>query len=55
MTYFAGVDIGSMATKCVIVTASGDIAATAIVATGARVSVAAEAALATAAGAGGID
>ncbi len=55
MTYFAGVDIGSMATKCVIVTASGDIAATAIVATGARVSVAAEAAFATAAGAGGID
>ncbi len=43
MTYFAGIDIGSMTTKCVIVDESGEMVATAVVPTGARVSVARDA------------
>lgn len=55
MTYFAGVDIGSMATKCVIVNMAGEVVSSAVVATGARVSVAADSALAAAARAGRIE
>ena len=55
MTYFAGVDIGSLATKCVVVDEAGDIVSSAIVATGARVSAAAESVLATAVRTGGFE
>ena len=55
MTYFVGVDIGSLATKCVVVNKTGEVVSSAVVATGARVSVAADSALAAAARAGDIE
>ena len=55
MTYFAGVDIGSLATKCVVVDEAGEIVSSAIVATGARVSVAAESVVAEAIRSGGFE
>lgn len=55
MSYFAGLDIGSLATKYVVVDQAGEVVASAIVATGARVSVAADAALEAAVRQGGFD
>lgn len=48
MTYFAGIDIGSMTTKCVVVDGSGTMVASAVVPSGARASVARESAIAAA-------
>lgn len=55
MSYFAGVDVGSLATKCVVIDGQGEIVASAIVATGARMSLAADAALSVAVQAGGFE
>jgi (R)-2-hydroxyacyl-CoA dehydratese activating ATPase len=55
MSHFAGIDIGSLATKCVIVNDAMDIVAKAVVPTGARVAQAGEAALRAALESGGID
>lgn len=46
--YFAGIDTGSMATKCVLVDSDGALAGSVVVPTGARIAVAKEAALAAA-------
>jgi len=43
--YFAGIDIGSMTTKCALVDASGTLVSSALVPSGARIRVAREAAL----------
>lgn len=55
MHYYAGIDVGSLATKCAIVDESGNLVSQGIVATGARVVTAAEAALKLAADSGGVD
>lgn len=54
MTYFAGIDIGSMTTKCVVVDGSGEMVASAVVPSGARVQVARETAIDAAVAAGGL-
>ena len=53
MALYAGIDVGSLAAKCVLVDDAGAMVAHAIVPTGARVTAAAEAALACAAQAAG--
>lgn len=45
MNYFAGIDTGSMATKCVLVDVDGQFASSAVVPSGARISIAKESAL----------
>lgn len=54
MTYYAGIDIGSLAAKCAVVDEAGNLVAQGIVPTGARVTTAAEAALRLAADNGGL-
>lgn len=45
MKYFAGIDTGSMTTKCVLVDADGQFASSAVVPSGTRISIAKESAL----------